>query len=109
MGNLSDLHFGSTAKPKNKIGNNNKNTVSARNTCVFALANKLHYGGCVLRAKCTVHLFGFPPVDFTVINHALRNRLKFVYCSINEAYGENGKDMNKAKQENIGKIKGSRA
>ena len=31
----------------------------------------------------------FPRVEFAVINHTLRTRLKFVYCSINEAYGEN--------------------
>ena len=33
----------------------------------------------------------FPRVEFAVINHTLRTRLKFVYCSINEAYGENWK------------------
>ena len=34
----------------------------------------------------------FPRVEFAaVINYTLRTRLKFVYCSINEAHGENWK------------------
>ena len=36
-----------------------------------------------------VTFVAFPRVEFAVINHTLRTRLKFVYCSINEAYGEN--------------------
>ena len=31
----------------------------------------------------------FSRVEFAVINHTLRTQLKFVYCSINKAYGEN--------------------
>ena len=40
----------------------------------------------MLQVKINV---AFPRVEFAVINHTLRTRLKFVYCSINEAYGEN--------------------
>ena len=46
----------------------------------------------VCEVFCVLGMYvAFPRVEFAVINHTLHDWLKFVYCSIVEAYGKSWK------------------